>query len=175
MKTWLSLAVVVVVAQMGYGQSKLTDNVLKLDEGTKPGKATLADAAFLVGDWRCEALGGHCEEVWIPAAPGGKEMMGMFRLTKAGSTTFTEHCALTEVDGTLVMKIKHFDKDFKGWEEKDKFTEFKLIKAEKDALFFDRLTAKKTDKGMTIWVAMRDRNDGNKPAEMPFPFTPAKK
>ena len=49
------------------------------------------------------------------------------------------------------MQLKHFGSDFKGWEEKDETVDFKLVKIEKYAVYFD---------GMTLGVGTIDNISG---------------
>ena len=49
---------------------------LRLDPAAVPGPATLADAAWLVGAWRGEGLGGAVQEVW--GEPVAGRMVGTF-------------------------------------------------------------------------------------------------
>lgn len=165
----LACLAVVALAAPAAAQSKQTENTLNLDG--QPGKAALADVAWLVGHWAGDGLGGTCEEVWVPPLAGNKEMMGMFRFVKDGKTVFTEHFVLVEDNGSLTLKLKHFDAAFNSWEEKDKHTAFQLIKTEKDAAYFGGLTFRKTADGMDVFVAVK--KDG-KLIEAPFKFKPVK-
>ena len=86
-----------------------------------------------------EGLGGVSEEVIAPPMAG--QMMGMFRQTKAdGSLMFYEFYQFTEEAGSLVLRIKHFNPDFTGWEEKDGYVEFPLVAVEAGAVYFSGLT-----------------------------------
>jgi hypothetical protein len=158
------------LASSTFAQSKQTENTLKLDG--PPGKGTLADAAFLVGHWSGPGLGGTCEEVWVPPLAGSSEMMGMFRFVRDGKTQFTEHFVLVPDGESLTLRLRHFDPAFNGWEEKDRPVAFKLIRVEKDALYFGGLTFRKTaDGGLDAFVAIR-RND--KLTEASFKYRPHK-
>jgi hypothetical protein len=48
--------------------------------------------------------------------------------------TFFEH------EGSLVLRLKHFNPDLTGWEEKDKFVEFKFVAKKDGAMYFNGLT-----------------------------------
>jgi hypothetical protein len=102
-------------------------------------------------------------------------MYGSFRLLQEGKTRFAQILQLAEVDGSLVLRVKHFSVDFVGWEEKDKSVDFKLnevraigvraegVRAEGvrvDELRFDGLTLRRTAEGIRIWLAMRTRPAG---------------
>ena len=121
-----------------FAQSPQTATTLKLDPGTVPGKATLSDVAWLVGQWRGEGLGGVAEEVWSP--PAGGAMMGMFRMVRDGKVWFYELISISESGGSLTLRLKHFHPDMKGWEEKDDVREFRLVRADAKGAWFDGMT-----------------------------------
>jgi hypothetical protein len=88
-------------------------------------KATLADMKWLEGRWCGNALGGFVEELW--SEPRGGAMMGMFRLVKGNDPVFYEFLHVVEVEGSLAIRLKHFNRDLTGWEEKAQVREFKLV------------------------------------------------
>lgn len=145
-------------AQAAIAQKPYTQNTMKLNEGTRP-PATLQEAAWIVGHWRGEALGGIVEEIWAP--PAGNSMMGMFRLVKEdGTVGFYEMLTLVEEEGSLIIRLKHFHADMKGWEEKDEVVEFPFVYATKERIFFDGMTfAKMGDEELAIYVA-NEQADG---------------
>jgi hypothetical protein len=136
--------------------------------GQAPGQATLADAAWLVGTWSGEGIGGaEAHESWL-ASEG--TMVGMFvQETAAGAIMFTEHMYLMEQDGSLVVKLKHFNPDLTGWEEKDGMVVFPLLAAEPCALYFNALTYRCDGEGRMI-VAVRMKSDATEPQELVFRF-----
>lgn len=139
------------------GQATNTANTLVLDAGSDSPPATLEDAAWLVGDWFGEALGGRFEESWNP--PSGGTMLGMFKLVSEGKTVFSEHMSIIESQGSLVLRLKHFDGNLVGWEEKDKFVEFPLVKVSATELYFSGLTFRGSPGGkLDIFVASKSDN-----------------
>jgi len=55
--------------------------------------------------------------------------------------------------------VKHFDRDLKGWEPKDKFAEFALVKLDDKAAIFDGLTYLIDDQGnLRAYVAMKQKD-----------------
>lgn len=111
-------------------------------------------AAWLAGQYIGSGLGGEVEYQWLP--PRAAAMYGTFRMiNKDGRTAFAEILLLTEVDGTLSLRVKHFTAEFVAWEEKDKFVEFRLVAAAADELRFDGLTLRRTPEGLRIYLAMR--------------------
>ncbi|MGS2761688.1 DUF6265 family protein [Sinomicrobium sp. M5D2P9] len=110
------------------------------ENSTSPA-AQLSEIAWISGYWQGTALGGTTEEIW--GSPLGGSMMGSFKLVVNDEVKFYELCTISQQDETLLLRIKHFDKDLKGWEEKDESEEFRLVRMEKDKVYFDGLTFEK--------------------------------
>jgi hypothetical protein len=88
-------------------------------------------------------------------------MMGMFRLRKGEAIVFYEFLTLVERDGTVVLKLKHFNPDLTGWEEKTGMVTFRLLKLTPDEASFGGLTFRRMGSDrMQIFLALRDK-DGN--------------
>lgn len=135
-----------------FGQESF-ENTLKYNESEASPKAKLKDVAWISGHWIGEAMGGQIEEVWTP--PLGGSMMGSFKLVADGKVVFYELETITEANETLILRIKHFDGDLKGWEEKDESEEFKLVKITENTVYFDQLTFKKVGKDLlNIYVVI---------------------
>ena len=105
-----------------------------------PPPATLAQMDWLVGQWQGEGIGGRpALESWLP--PTGNTMVGTFvQMADENAIQFTEHLYLMEEDGTLVLRLKHFNADLTGWEEKDGMLAFRLVAMEDCAAYFHALT-----------------------------------
>ena len=90
-----------------------------LQESARPAEFEPSEhpLAWITGDWVGEGFGGEIEETWLP--PRGGALPGIFRLTRDDQTVFYEIFTIEDgVDG-LVMRLKHFHPDLRGWEEKD--------------------------------------------------------
>jgi len=113
--------------------------------------ASITDLQWIEGSWTGEAFGGQTEEVWT--APSAGSMMGMFKLISDGDISFYELMTISQKEKSLIMRIKHFNDDMKGWEEKDEVVEFPLVDIKKNAVYFDGLTFKKiSDRQMNVYV-----------------------
>ena len=78
--------------------------------------------------------------------------MGMYRHIKDGELVFYEFLLLDETG----IRLKHFNPDLTGWEEKDDMTSFEMISFSKDRIEMKGLTfEKKSDTEMTISLKMR--------------------
>jgi hypothetical protein len=131
--------------------SSIGQDVLTLEKGQQPGKATLKQVEWLKGYWTGTGLGGDCEELWMPA--NDSSMHGVFRFAKNNSLQFTEYMVIEEKNGTLTVRIKHFGAGVEPWEEKDKWVEFPLVKAEGETAWFSGLTYARS--GMDLIVTLR--------------------
>ena len=70
------------------------------------------------------------------AAVGG-QMAGHFYAAKDGKPSFFEFETINQVGNSLVFKVKHFNADMTGWEEKDKYVAFPLVAVDKESWYFD--------------------------------------
>lgn len=104
---------------------------------TTTSPASIEDAAWLTGRWVGEGFGGEMEEVWSP--PVGGQMVGHFRHWRDGQPQFYEIMLLDVVDGGVRLRVKHFDPDFTGWEERGEWHTFEPVLASGDRLLFDGL------------------------------------
>ncbi len=149
------------------GVSAQYENTLQMDSLTPSPAASLSQLEWIVGNWEGEAFGGKTNEVWTKAA--GASMMGMFKAYNENGVSFYELMTISEMGNSLTLKIKHFGADMKGWEAKDEYMEFKLIKLEGNRAYFNGLTFENTsDTQMTIYVIID--HDGENPREVKFPY-----
>lgn len=124
-------------------------NTLRLAEGAKPAAASLEDFAWLAGRWEGTGFGGaRVEEVWT--APEGSSMCGLFRMTRDGRAQIYEFVLLVPVGDSVEMRLKHFTWELKGWEEKDKWVTFRLVRRTETEFFFEGLTFRREDGGDTL-------------------------
>lgn len=129
-----------------------------LDEGSSGAAAKITDFKWLAGTWSGSGLGGTIEEIW--SEPQNGVMMGMFRLFSGGKLSFYEFIVLEERNGSVVMRLKHFDPKLVGWEEKDKTVDFPFIKKDKQRYYFGGLTFEPKGDVIDLFLAMRS-SDGS--------------
>jgi len=143
---------------------------LQLAEGQSSPKANLEDVSWIEGHWTGEAFGGIAEEIW--SAPLGNSMMFVFRMVNDDKVSFYESGHIQQLDESLILQLKHFDGNMRGWEEKNETIDFKLVKLEPNKVYFEGLTMKKiSDDQMNIWVLIEDEG---KTDEVLFAYTKAK-
>lgn len=140
-------------------QTQQTANTLKLEESAPRPQATIEDVGLLIGHWKGEFLGAMAEEFWLPAA--GNSMLGVFRLYGDEGVLFYETMILVEEEESVSLKLKHFHPDLTGWEEKEEVVTFRLVKADKNALWFEGLTFRmQPDGSLKGFIALR-QDDGS--------------
>lgn len=113
-------------------------NVRELAKGAKSPPAKIEALAWMAGRWTGDGLGGQVEENFSP--PLGGMMVGHFRSSKASKTEFFELETFVEENGSLVYRLKHFNPDLKGWEEKDKTVDFPLVAVDGNRVYFAGVT-----------------------------------
>ena len=151
----IALALSGFAAQAAAAQVPLTAHTLtRSDSRTTAPPAAIADVGWLVGAWHGTGLGGETDEVWLP--PVGGAMPGLFRLVEDGRPVFYEAWALREEAGSLVLDLKHFEPDMKGWEAQDARVRFPLVRLTPETAYFDGLTYHRaTPDTLRVWVALR--------------------
>ncbi|MDX2145736.1 MAG: DUF6265 family protein [Rhodospirillaceae bacterium] len=135
--------------------------------GAAPPPAVIADLAWLEGPWEGEGLGGEAHEAYAPPAHG--QIVGYFRHVKNGAIAFYELVTFAEVGGSLEMRVKHFNADLTGWEEKNDVQRFALVAVEKDVWYFDGLTVRRTGPDTMITTVLVKQRDGTT-SEFPFHY-----
>jgi len=146
---------ITIISLTGYSQQPAIKTLQLSDNATSP-KATLDDVGWIQGHWKGEAFGGITEEIWSP--PMGDSMMFVFRLINDNRVQFYEVGGIRQVDETLLMQLKHFHGDFKGWEEKDNTIDFKLVKIEDSKVYFEGLTFEKiSENEMNVYVVIDEK------------------
>ena len=131
-----------------------TEHTYQLADGEERPAATIEDASLLVGSWIGTAFGGRFETVWNPPSAG--TMVGFFKLLSDEGVVFYELLLLSIEDGTLSLKVKHFNPDFTAWEEKDDYVNFQLVMKEEGALHFGGISFyRRGDDAIDGYIVMR--------------------
>jgi hypothetical protein len=89
--------------------------VTMADQGKERNGWTIADLTWMAGNWEGEALGGLCEEFWLP--PEGKVMACVYRLTTDGRLRVVELATITETDAGITFFLRHYDQSLVPWEK----------------------------------------------------------
>lgn len=136
---------------------RMTEHTLKLEAGAKSPHATLSQMAWLAGHWVAPALGGEAEEIW--SQPKAGSMMGMFRLVRDNKVMFYELLTLVEEGGSLILRLKHFNPDLTGWEEKQTSVDFRLVSVAEGLVQFEGMSFQREgDAKLTIYLAIKGKD-----------------
>jgi hypothetical protein len=146
------------MAGTAQGQSKITEHVYSLGKGAERPAASIEDVAILAGQWQGEGLGGRFEETWN--APSAGTMVGSFKLIEDDVVKFYELMLLVEEEGSVSMKVKHFNADFTAWEEKPDYVTFRFISADERSVRFSGLCFERVSENeMVAYLAMRSGDE----------------
>ena len=88
-------------------------------------------------------------------------MMCVFRLVVENKVVFYEIEAITEENNTIILRLKHFGSDLKGWEEKDETVDFRLVKVTEDKVFFEGFTFERISKDEINMYVVIGHDDGS--------------
>ncbi|MCK8479483.1 DUF6265 family protein [Psychroserpens algicola] len=112
---------------------------------------TLENIKWISGNWKGEAFGGQVEENW--SEPSGGSMMATFKLINDDKVSFYEIEIIREIENSLILQLKHFDNDLKGWETKNETVDFSLIKITPTQVIFEGMSFEKvSDNEMNVFV-----------------------
>lgn len=132
-----------------------TEHTYQLEAHEARPDATLDDASWLVGSWTGRGFGQQFEETWNPPSAGS--MVGLFKLFSDDGVAFYELLLLVVEDGTLSLKVKHFNADFSAWEDKADYVNFRLVKKEENALHFGGLSFyQRGDDAIDAYIVMQN-------------------
>ncbi|MBN3583593.1 hypothetical protein JYB64_14435 [Algoriphagus aestuarii] len=137
--------------------SPLFAQIKYLEEGQKPGKGSIKELDWLVGYWTGTGLGGECDETWMPEVDGN--MVGTFRFWSEGKLVFTEFMNLVQEGETFYLKLKHFNPDLSGWEEKEKWTTFRLVETADNTIWFHGFTMKRVGDELLLWLELEENGE----------------
>jgi len=147
--------------------SGLTPNILSLDKNAKSPPAKIHDIAWIAGHWHGEAFGGIAEEIW--SLPNNGTMMGMYRLIKENKVLFYEFLTIIEENGSLLLRLKHFNPDLEGWEEKNESVSFPLVKFDETTVYLDGMTFRREGDDK-LQVLVRKRSKDGASGELKFHY-----
>ncbi len=167
MTGWILLLLASLLASGGASATpSATPNTRALEDGAASPAARVADVGWLEGTWVGEGLGGQVEEIW--SAPAAGALMGSFRAMREGAPLFYESFIIVEEEGSLALRLKHFNADYTGWEEKDELKIFPLVALEDEAVYFDGLTYRRSGNVLEAFVVVD--HDGER-SEYAFHYT----
>jgi hypothetical protein len=86
-------------------------------------------------------------------------MMATFKLIINGNVSFYEIEIIREVENTLILQLKHFNNDLKGWEAKDETVDFPLKEITKNRIVFEGMSFEKVSENeMNVYVDIKQKD-----------------
>ncbi len=123
---------------------------------SKPTPGSIEQLSWIAGHWQGEAMGGKFEETWNPPFAGA--MMGMFKFAENDKVVFYELLTIVPSGDSLMLRLKHFNPELVGWEDKAETVDFPLIKIDKNIVAFDGLTFRRVNRN-TMHITVRTKTD----------------
>ena len=130
---------------------------------------TIDDFSFLTGAWSGTGFGGISEEIWMPASGG--RLFGIFKQSTEEELVFTEFMEISETDEGWILRLKHFNPDFSGWEEKNDYVTFPFRSVSKNKAVFGGLTYEIVASGH-LEISLRLRHDDGSTTTEIFDLAP---
>ena len=116
----------------------------------------LENISWIAGTWHGEAFGEQTEEIW--SQPSGGSMIANFKLTNENKVTFYEIEIIREIENTLILQLKYFGPNLKGWETKDETVYFPLKEITENKVVFEGMTFEKISQSEMNVYADIDNN-----------------
>jgi len=131
------------------------------NDSSKAVAPTLEKFNWLVGHWRGKGLGGDCEETWLPESGGC--MLGTFKFINDDKVNFLEIMTITIDTVGPVLRVKHFNSDMTGWEDKTEMVTFRYDSTSANQIFFGGVRFLKPSKdSLLISVSFKTKDGGTK-------------
>jgi hypothetical protein len=153
------MRLLIILACLAMPSQLAAQEVRSLGDGTSQ-PATLDDVAWLAGRWGGTGLGGQSHEAWLPPIHG--QMAGIFHQSSDSELLFYEILQIVERDGSLVVRLKHFNRDLSGWEDNtaESAIEFPLVAIEGETAYFSGLTYQRVgETGLHIHLRMNSNGE----------------
>jgi hypothetical protein len=114
----------------------------------------LEQLAWLNGCWKGTGLGGEVQECWVSSPDG--IFTSVFQMVKDGKQQFSEIVSIAEFDGTLGMRVKHFDPSLSQWESDKLVGEtFPFVEMGENFIQFDGLRYELIDGALHVTLEMQ--------------------
>ncbi|MEL7446470.1 MAG: DUF6265 family protein [Pseudomonadota bacterium] len=146
----------------------LKDKVWTLSEGREPTPSTLDDLAWMEGTWVGSRGPGHTVQHVILAEEVG-HMPGFVRSWQGDTVLFYEITTFAEVGDHVAYRVKHFNYDLTGWEEREQVIHRPLLGKGKGMLRFNGITFEQTDEdSFTVYFRIPEGPNEGEILVIPF-------
>ena len=101
------------------------------------GAFSLADVAFIAGEWHGRAGEARLIERW--SEPMGDSMLGAFQWVRPEGVWMYELMTIQQRDDDVLFQLRHFDRDMKPWEDPESPVRMKLVEVAAARAVFQNL------------------------------------
>lgn len=154
--------------------------VVALGRAEAPAASPLSDVAWLAGHWvGSTPAGAYIEEVWMPERDG--HMLGSFRWDRGQGRWLFEFMSIETgalSAAPLTLRLKHFDRGFRGFEDRTESTTFTSTTRTADTVVFElRQEARQVNLTYTrvgdsgLHVRFEETQPGQPVTRLEFPYT----
>jgi hypothetical protein len=145
---------------------ELASPIKYLTQNQTSPKASIKEISWIAGNWYGEIWGGQFEEIW--SKPSAGSMMASFKFIENEQVKFYELMTISEHQDSLVLRLKHFGPQLKGWEEQDRSVDFHLVKLTDNAVYFDGYTYKRISPNELHVYVMLDSKENKQATQFVF-------
>jgi len=111
----------------------------------------IENLSWISGTWYGGAFGGATEEIW--SEPSNGSMMATFKLSVDNKVQFYEIMIIREVKNNLILQLKHFNNELRGWETKEETIDFQLKYITRAKAVFEGMSFEKiSNNQMSVFV-----------------------
>jgi hypothetical protein len=111
----------------------------------------------MAGRWTGDGLGAKLEEVYSP--PVGGVMLGHFQAADEHGAAFFELITFRQENGSVMLRLRHFNPDLHAWEDKEKTIEFPLVAIEGNRFYFSGLTVERiSNDEVRHYILLKDKD-----------------
>jgi hypothetical protein len=129
--------------------------------------AVLDSLAWMEGCWSGPGFEGEMSECWMRTASG--ELVGAFQYSAHGELQFSEMLMIGTAGGRFGYHVKHFNRDFTGWETQNEQVTFPFEAADGGRMEFGGLVLERDgDDAFRAYLDMRGSDGTVRTVEFHF-------
>lgn len=122
-----------------------SQNILFQNEKNHPINSSIDKMNWILGDW---------------SANNSKSLMGVASIYSKDNIVLFEILSITEEEGKLYLRLRHFDSKMNAWEEKDQPKTLPLLKVKGNKYFFHGYTFEKIGKDQfKVWIQSDEKDN----------------
>lgn len=135
-----------------------SQNILFQNEKNHPINSSIDKMNWILGDWSATLDNSTVKESW--SANNSKSLMGVASIYSKDNIVLFEILSITEEEGKLYLRLRHFDSKMNAWEEKDQPKTLPLLKVKGNKYLFHGYTFEKIGKDQfKVWIQSDEKDN----------------